>query len=342
MKLGVAVLGTGWVSGEHIKAFQKNPHTDVVAILSRQREKAEAAARQHGLANCRAATDLDEILKRADVHIVSICTPNHLHAPQGIAAASAGKHLLVEKPMALTFEEVLALDRAVAAAGVKSVVSFVLRWNPLFDNIKAMIAGGLLGELFYAGVDYLSGVGDWYTGYEWMRRKETGGSNLLSAGCHAIDAARWFVQSKVTEVYAVSNTSRTNRLGYEYDTNSVTLMKFANGTMGKIGCSVESANPYFFNILLQGDAGSIRNNEIFTKKWPGQKGWAPIPTILPDTAEVSHHPFVEEVSHLVECVRMNVESHCSVRDAVETHRICLASGLSAKRNVPVDPWGDLA
>jgi len=340
-KMGVAVLGTGWVAGEHIKAFQKNPHTKVVAILSRDRARAEAVAAQHGLTRCFAATDLDEILKREEVDIVTICTPHHLHAPQGIAAASAGKHVCVEKPIALNYRDLLALDSAVAQAKVKSVVSFVLRWNPLFKTIKAMLADGLLGQLYYAGVDYLSGIGDWYTGYEWMRRKEYGGSNMLSAGCHAVDAARWFVQSRVTEVFAMANTSARNRLGYDYDTNSVTLMRFANGVLGKIGCSIESPHPYFFNILLQGDEGAVRNNEVFSKRWPGQTGWAAIPTVLPDTAEVSHHPFVDQMAHLVDCIRHDTESHCSVRDAVETHRICLASERSAGSGQPVDPWGEL-
>ncbi len=340
-ELGVAILGTGWVAGEHIKAYQLNPHTRVVSLLSRSREKAEAAIRKYGLSDCRADTALEDVLARADVEAVSICTPHHLHAPQGIAAAQAGRHILVEKPAALNLSELLALDAAVSAAGVRSVVSFVLRWNPLFANIRAMLDDGLLGELFYAGVDYFSGIGAWYTGYEWMRYRNCGGSNLLSAGCHAVDAARWFVRSRVLEVAAVANTSRSNRLAYEYDTNSITLLKFANGAIGKIGCSIECVMPYQFNILLQGDAGSIRNHEVFTSRWPGQKDWAAVPTITPDTAEVSHHPFAGEVDHFVDCILRGVESHASVRDAVETHRICFASEIAARTGRPVDPWGDL-
>jgi len=98
-QFGAAVLGTGDVSGEHIKAYQQNPHTEVRAILSRDRAKAEAKAREYGLANCRAYTDVEELLKSPDIHMVSICTPHHLHVEQGVASAQAGKHVVVEKPI---------------------------------------------------------------------------------------------------------------------------------------------------------------------------------------------------------------------------------------------------
>ena len=112
-KMGVAVLGTGWVSGEHVKAFQQNPHTEVRAILSRERARAEAKIQAHGLTGARAYSDLDELLRDERIQIVSICTPHHLHTPQGVACASAGRHILVEKPMALTLEQVHQLDAAV-------------------------------------------------------------------------------------------------------------------------------------------------------------------------------------------------------------------------------------
>ena len=96
-KLGAAILGAGDVSGEHIKAYQANPHTEVRAILSRDRDRAEAKAREYALERCRAYTDLDELLRSDDIQVISICTPHHLHPQQGIACAQAGKHVVVEK-----------------------------------------------------------------------------------------------------------------------------------------------------------------------------------------------------------------------------------------------------
>ena len=334
-KLGVGILATGWVSNEHIKAFQKNPHTEVMGILSRDRGRAEAKAAEHGLRNCQTYTDLDAMLGNDDIRIVAICTPHHLHAEQGIACAQAGRHVLVEKPIALDLESLHALDDAIRKAGVRSVVSFVLRWNPLVETIKQMLKDGWLGELFYAETDYMHPIESSYTGYEWIRCKEFGGNNMLTGGCHAVDALRWFAGGKAVEVFAYGNTGKHNRLGFGYDTNMITSIKFDNGVIAKVGCSIEAHMPYVFNIVLMGEKGTVRNNQVFSSHWPGQTGWATIPTILPDTAEVGHHPFAGEINHFVDCIRSGDESHCNVADAVETHEVCIAAEISAREGRPV-------
>jgi predicted dehydrogenase len=334
-KMGVAILGTGDVSGEHIKAFQANPHTEVRAILSRDRARAEAKARDYGLTDCRAYTDLDELLKSADIHIASVCTPHHLHVEQGIACAQAGKHVVVEKPVALDLAGLRQLESAIAAAGVRSVVCFVLRWNPLFETIRAILADGTIGDVFYGEVDYLHGIGKGLHLYPWLRQKAYGGSALLTAGCHAVDALRWFVQQEAVEVFGYSNWSRGNPLDYEYEPNNVLLVRFANGAMGKVATSIEYRAPYTFPIVLMGNQGTIRDNRLFTARWPGQTGWAAIPTILPDSGAVTHHPFVPQMNHFVDCILTGRESHCNVADTVKTHEICLAADLSAAEGRPV-------
>jgi len=115
----------------------------------------------------------------------------------------------------------------------------------------------------------------------------------------------------------------------------VTLIRFADGIMGKVASSIECAMPYVFNVELLGEQGTIRNNQLFTRKWPGQAGWATIPAVLPDSGDVSHHPFVGEINHLVECIRTNTESHVNVADAVKTHEICFATQMSAETRKPV-------
>jgi len=334
-RLGAAILGTGDVSGEHIKAYQANPQTEVRAILSRDPARAEAKAREYGLDRCRAYTDLDELLRSDDIHVVSICTPHHLHPEQGIACATAGKHVVVEKPVALDIPGLRALDRAISENNVRSVVSFVLRWNPLFETIRSILSGGLIGDVFYAEADYLHGIGKDLHLYPWVSRRELGGSALLTAGCHAVDALRWFVRREAVEVFSYANWSKGNPLGYEYEPNSAALIRFDDGTMGKVATSIEYVAPYTFPIVLMGNQGTIRDNRLFTKQWTGQTGWAMIPTILPDSGAVTHHPFVPQIAHFIDCVLTGTESHCSVADAVKTHEICIAADLSAKEGRPV-------
>lgn len=334
-ELGVGIIGSGWVAGSHIQAFEANPHTEVRAIVSRDKSRAAARAAELRLTHCRAYDRLEEMLASPDIHIVSIATPHHLHVEQGVAAAQAGKHLMLEKPVALDLTGLRKLQAAVRAAKVKTVVCFVLRWNPLFETIKAMLKDDVVGPLLYAEVDYFHGLGPWYAQYEWNIKKEIGGSSLLTAGCHAVDGLRWFMGKRAVEVSAYASYSPNNPLKYEYEPNSVTLVKFDDGTMGKTASSVECVMPYLFNILLLGEKGSVRNNQVFSKRWVGQTGWATIPTILPDSGDVSHHPFKDQVSHFVDCILNNRESHANLEDAAQTHEICFASEISAREKRPV-------
>jgi predicted dehydrogenase len=333
--LGAAVLGTGDVSGEHIKAFAADPRSEVRAILSRDRARAEAKAREYGLANCRACTDLDELLKCGDIQVVSICTPHHLHVEQGVACAQAGKHVVVEKPIALDLAGLRKLDAAVREHNVRSVTGFVLRWNPLFEIIKAILAYGTIGDVFYGEVDYLHGITKNLHLYPWLRQRAYGGTALLTAGCHAVDGLRWFIGKEAVEVFGYANFSKGNPLNYEYEPNSVTLIKFADGTMGKVATSIEYIAPYTFPIALMGNRGTIRDNRLFTKRWPGQTGWAAIPAIAPDSGAVTHHPFRLLIGHFIDCVMSGAESHCNVADAVKTHEICIAGELSKLEARPV-------
>lgn len=333
--LGAAILGTGDVTSGHIRAYQTNPHTEVRAILSRDRARAEATARQHGLPHCRAYTSLDDLLRQDDIHIVSICTPHHLHTEQGVACAQAGRHVVVEKPVALTLADLRKLDTAIRAAGVRSVVSFVLRWNPLFELIRGLLADGTIGDLFYGEVDYLHGITPKLALYPWVRQRAFGGTALLTAGCHAVDALRWFARQEALEVFCYANASPGNPLNYEYEPNSVALIQFAGGMMGKVATSIEAVAPYAFPIVLMGNGGTIRNNHVFSHRFAGQTGWATIPTVLPDSGAVDHHPFVPQIAHFVECIRTGVESHCNVADAVKTHEICLAAELSRVERTPI-------
>lgn len=335
-KYGVAIAGTGWVSGEHIKAFQHHPETEVVALFGRDREKAAAKAAECNL-TCTIYEDYDAMLAHPGVDIVSIATPPHVHRQQAVAAAQAGKHLLLEKAMANTVEDIAAIRDAVAAAGVKSVVSFVLRWNPLFNIIKAQLAAESIGRVFYGEVDYFHGIGPWYGQFGWNVKKEIGGSSLLSAGCHALDGLRWFMGGEVVEVFQYATRGEGKEFApYEYEPTSVTLLKFADGRIGKVASCIECIQPYVFNINLVGTEGTIKNNRIYSRKaFPGQTNWVDIPTVLPDSGDVTHHPFRDEVAHLVDCINNDTESHVNVADAYITHNIILAADASARTGRPV-------
>lgn len=331
--IGVAIQGAGWVAGEHIKSYQKNPHTQVVAICSRTREGAEAKARAAGLTDAKIYTSYTEMLADPNVQAVSLCTPPNLHPEETIRAAEAGKHLLIEKAVANDPKSLGAMRRAVEQAGVKTVVSFVLRWNPQFEWIQRMLAEESIGPIFYAEVDYWHNIGPQYDQYRWNVKKEIAGSVFLSAGCHAIDALRYFVQDEIVEVSAYANQINCE---YEYPTNAVGIVKFAKGAIGKTSASFDVQCPYAFNIDLLGEKGTIRDNRIHAQAFfAGQTDWITVPTIRPDSGDVTHHPFDGEISHFVDCILTDTESHVNLADAARTHAVCYALERSYLEGRPV-------
>ncbi|MHC4400001.1 MAG: Gfo/Idh/MocA family protein, partial [Planctomycetota bacterium] len=318
-KLGVAIHGVGQVAYAHAASWLKNPHTEIVSITSRRAESARRLADKLGL-DCHVGDDFEPVLAMDRVHIVNLSGPNHVHTEQGVAAAEAGKHILMEKPMCISMDENRRLRDAVAAAGVKSVVSFVLRWNPLIENLKSLLAAGAVGDLFYVEVDYWHGLADWWSGFEWARKLEMGGSTMLTGGCHAVDAIRWLTGDEIAEVAAFGNNPKGN---FEYEANVAAVLKFRGGAIGKTSALFDADMPYSLNIDLAGTEGTIRDNRVWSKRlFPGQTDWTTMQTILPDSGDVDHHPFDAEMNHLVDCILQDRESHVSIADAYKTHEVC--------------------
>jgi predicted dehydrogenase len=333
-ELGVGIVGPGWVAGEHVNAFEKNPHTRVVAISGRTAEHADQLRQAKELDDCQVYGDYQKMLQQDNLDIVSICTPNHLHAEEGILAAQAGKHMLIEKPAAITLESLHALDEAIAKAKVKAAVGFELRWSPLLEIIKQLQEGDAVGKLFYTEVDYRSGMlGDWYTGFDWSRTIAEGGSSFLVAGCHAIDAMFWYVGARAVEVTAYAGGWDER---YEYSATCVAIIKFDNGVVGKSLSSIELNMPYGFNIELYGDKGTIINRDLFSLSlMRGQTDYTTIPCIGPESSDVRHHPFQPEVDHLVDCILNDDTPLVNMRESVHTHEICIAADISAAEGRPV-------
>lgn len=322
-RIGVAIQGAGWVSTAHIRAYQRNPHTRIVAIGSRTREGARRKADECGL-DVATYDDFEELLANPDVDLVSVCTPPARHCEETVLAAGAGKHVLIEKPVATTPEELGRMHDAVRVAGVRTVVSFVLRWNPAVLNMKALQADGFLGSTFYVQTDYWHNVAQ--AGLSGHGGQE---GIMLGGGCHAMDAARFLMDSDVEEVTALSWGELPDRPHAGAD-DTVALVRFANGGMGKVSACSTQWMPYQFNLDVFGTDGVVRGDRLYSKKLPGLTDLATLPTVLPDSGDVAHHPFAGEIDHLIDCIRSGAESPVSLAGAVNTHEACFAADLSAR------------
>jgi predicted dehydrogenase len=330
-KLGAAIIGCGAVAQEYVKAFQEDERSEVRALVSRNHANAQRYRDRYNL-QCAIETDVDPVLRRDDVDIVVVCTPHDQHTKYVVAAAEAGKHVIIEKPVALTVEDVQIQLRAVRKNNVKTIVSFVLHWNPLLMNIDRLIEQGAPGNIFMVEVDYLHRI--WMTPEQkWLGSREHSGTALLTGGCHAVDALRWFARSEAEEVYA-HQVKTENPIEYP-GTISVNV-KFHDGKIGRTATSFDARMPYRFNIGVYGTEGSVRNDEVFAPKlFPGQNNFLKVPCILPDSADVSHHPFTSEVAHFLDCILGDKRPFPDLEDAAKTQALCCAADLSAESGRPV-------
>jgi predicted dehydrogenase len=328
-KIGIAIWGAGTVSSGHLRAYLRNSECAVVAIGSRTREGAAAKAREVGLdpATLELYDSLDQLVQNPAVDALSICTPHQRHAKDTIVAANAGKHLLVEKPIAMTPDELRAMDAAVTSAGVISVCGFVLRYNPMVETAYTLARDGFFGDLLYIQTDY------WHnpeqSGYPGSENHiaHMDGSAMMLGGCHAVDLARYLMGSDIVSVSAVE-TSGVPAAPFAPMQSAV--VRFANGKIGKVSACVEQWMPYQFNVDLLGTDGGLRDNRFYGRKLTGATDWATFPTVTPNSGLVSHHPFDGEVDHFIACVKSGTQSHASVRDAVNTHQAVFAIDRSSK------------
>lgn len=321
MSIKFAVVGTGWVAGEYIKAIHAHPDTELYGIVGSNRERASGILSDNKI-EARIFGDYEEMVKDPRVEAIVLCAMPDVRAEQAIMAARYDKHLVIEKPIALNKAELRKMAEAISQSRIKTVVSFVLRWNPSFDTTKALIDDDAIGRIFLAQIDYWHNIGSHYGQYRWNSKKEIGGSSILSAGCHAVDAVRYFA-GEIEEVFAFSNRTWSDSQ-YEYDPNALSIFKLSNGGLGKVSSSIECKTTYKFNIHLLGEKGAILNNRLFSHKLPGQVDYAEIPTILPDSGDVAHHPFAEEIKEFVQAIQQGTIPRSDFFDACKTMEVCFA------------------
>jgi len=336
--LRFGIVGYGWAAGAHIKSFEAIEGCEVVAVCSRREIPREQFVARHGKA-FRLYRDYDSLLADSDIDVVSICTEHPLHVEQTEKACAAGKHVVLEKPMALDWEGCLRVERAARESGVKVLVCFEVRAIGSFVTYKKMLAEGVIGKVHYAEVDYYHGIGPWYRQYEWNVKKAFGGSSLMTAGCHAMDGLLWLVGEEPVEVmsYATQSAHPAFR-AYEYPTTSSTLVKFRNGAVGKVASSIDCIQPYLFNVHLLGAEGAIWNDKFHTDRYGGLRktGWSTLNVQLVDSGDVEHHPYIPLFEDLVGAIREGRELQLvSLESAILTHKACLAADLSAARGAPV-------
>ena len=333
----VGIIGYGWVATAHIQAINATSTAQVTAIYSsRPLNDLEESKRWN--TPITTYTDLNAMLANKELDIVSICSYPYQHKDHAVAAAAAGKHLIIEKPLALSKQDCEAVKAAVEKANVKTCFCFECRYSSQFIATKALVDQGLLGDLHYGEIDYYHGIGPWYSPYRWNIRKDAGVSSLLTAGCHALDALLLLMGTDVKEVTSYRTKSKSHFFApYEYATSSVTILKFSSGRIGKCASIIDCLQPYYFHTHLCGSEGSLLDNKFHSMKLQTNRhAWSTLAIKMLDSGDVSDHPYQLQFQTFFDAMERDIQMPLtSLNDALITHKIIFAADASAHTGKPV-------
>jgi len=271
-RIGIGVIGCGAIAEHaHLPNYAAHPRAELVAVADVDRGRAEAMAEKFGVPNV--YLDYRELLARDDIQAVSVCTPNYLHGVQTIDAARAGKHVLCEKPMALSIAEAEDMIDAAENAGVQLMVGFTHRFYHFNGKARELIAKGEIGRPYTVRVRFAhkgpytswSAVSDWF-----FDRQRAGGGAVLDMGIHALDIARYVLD---TEIRTVSANLATLSKDIQAEDAAVISLEFINGTLGYIETGWHSY-PGPLGLEIYGSKGTIVvDYETPLRLWTEAGGW---------------------------------------------------------------------
>jgi predicted dehydrogenase len=337
-KYNVGVIGYGWAAEAHIPAINAGPLSQVTAVCSSRALDPLALSARHSCP-LKVYTNLFSLLADPEIQVVSICSYHKLHGEQVIAAARSGKHIIVEKPLALSLAELRQIQEAVARAGVKLCICFELRFAAQFREIRSLLDRGLLGQLHYAEVDYYHGIGPWYREFEWCTTKADCGSSLLEAGCHALDALLLCVDDEVIEAASYgSKSAHETYAAYEYPSATVTMLRFKNGAIGKCASVIDCWQPYYFHTHLVGSEGALLDNKLASNRvhQSPRTAWQELSFKPVDSGDVHDHPYQTQFETFFAALEAGRDMPLTgLPQAVQTHEVIFASMRSLELNRPV-------
>ncbi|HEX2910716.1 MAG TPA: Gfo/Idh/MocA family oxidoreductase [Chloroflexia bacterium] len=231
-EIGFGLIGTGMIAPKHAQAILATPGARLVAALGTSAERTNRFAAEYGIAGY---TDLAAFLAHPGLDVVNICVPSGEHARFGIAAARAGKHVMVEKPVEVTLEAADRLIEACRKAGVKLAVISQRRFEPDIQRLRTALQAGYFGKLISADVFI-----KWYRSQEYYDSapwrgtyRLDGGGALMNQGVHYVDVLQWLV-GQVKSVRAITRTAAHE---IEVEDLALALLTFENGAVGLLEAS---------------------------------------------------------------------------------------------------------
>jgi predicted dehydrogenase len=347
-KVKVGLCGTGFVGHLHAYSMQRCPEAEITAVhvYSRDLARGRQFAREFG--GLEVFTDFDQMLKRAEVDLITLGIPNDLHASFTVKAARAGKHVFVEKPLCLTLDEA---DRMIAAcrkAGVKLFYGENLCFAPKYVRARELVKEGALGKVFLVKQreSHFGPHAAWF----WDVRRSGGGA-FMDMGCHGIEFARWILgKPRVKRVFcSLGRFTHLKKTRGEDD--SVAIVEFEGGARAVLENSwalrgglddraeITGTLGVTYADLVYGSAlrtYSVPGYGYAVEKAPDTRGWS---FTIYQEHEMYGHP--AEMVHVVECIQKNRKPIETGEDGRQVLEALFAGYASARLgrwvNLPFKP-----
>jgi UDP-N-acetyl-2-amino-2-deoxyglucuronate dehydrogenase len=249
----VALVGCGRISRSHVAAIDKVEGLDLVAVSDVDIDRARGLAEERGVPAFRT---LEELLGAVDCDVVTICTPSGLHPAHGIVAARAGKHVVTEKPMAISLADADALVQACDAAGVNLFVVKQNRLNPPIQLLRRAVEKGRFGRIYLANTTVRwTRPQEYYDAAPWRGTWEFDGGAIMNQASHYVDLVQWLVGPVESVIAKTATLARR----IETEDTGIAVLRFRSGALGVIEVTVLT-HPRNFegSITILGEKGTVK------------------------------------------------------------------------------------
>ncbi|MCJ8008264.1 Gfo/Idh/MocA family protein [Lederbergia wuyishanensis] len=314
----IAVVGSGKLGQRHLSAWSKIEGIEIVGVIARNQERLEKVASEYGT---KAFNSIDELVANTEVDVFDICTPTHTHAALVMEAANQKKHIICEKPLALTSEEAEDIIKVCAENNVQLLVAQTLRFFPEYVNAREQVKNGAIGK---PGVMRLSRGVPYPAKDSWYTDESKSGGLFMDLGVHDLDWVLWTF-GDVERVMA----KRVQRSGLEY---GFINLKMTDGTIAHVELSWAETK-FKASFELTGDKGMITydhddSNPLVVQFRSDENAQIPRSIMEKD-------PYQRQLEHFVQCISGEAQPIVTAEDALKVIKVVEAAVKSAEEGQPV-------
>jgi len=331
------IVGAGFWANAHADVYKSYPNVEIMAVCDADYNKAKLFADKYGIP--KVFQNYSDMVKSDDIDAVAIVTPDYLHTGPVVAAAEENKHIIVEKPLATTLEDLNAIAKIVKDKKIKLMVDFHNRWNPPIAITKKSIDSGELGNIISAYFILNDIIDVPLKMISWAEKS----SILWFLGSHTIDTLRYLFNDEVKSVYALSRSGILKGKGINVSDIYQVLLEFNSGIIATIenGWITPNSQPFIndYKLNILGSKGMINvdlSNNTLIEKFTGNKYDHPDCLIKTSVYDRQTGFAYESIKDFVDCLLNDKDVKVGLEDGINTSRVILAIMESSEIKKPVD------